>query len=197
MAACLRNGWPDLDAAGLRDREREHGVEEVARHRERDDGQADRDQNRAAQHVERLAVQGVRLEVEHGQPDPHRGKDLHQREPPVGHEQPEAGEQHHERADHERERGEHAARAAQPEHRLLDLRLVVLLDRPHERADAARERGRPPISRRARQKAPERRGRPSCSWVANVPRARSRLLSAGDDGGCDHQRERDQHTERT
>ena len=144
-------------------REREHGVEEVARHGERDDGQADRDQDRAAQHGERLAVQGVGLEVEHGQPDPHGGQDLDQREPPVGHQQPEAGEQHHECADHERERGEHAARAAQPEDRLLDLGLVVLLDRAYERANAGGESGRTAIlggiSRRPRSAGADRRAR--------------------------------------
>ena len=61
--------------------------------------------------------------------------------------------QHHERADRQRERSEHAARAAQPEDRLLDLGLVVLLDRPHERADAGRRKRPDGAPRRIQQKA--------------------------------------------
>ena len=76
-------------------------------------------------------MQDVGLEVEHGQPNPHRGKDLHEGEPPVRHQQPETLKQHHERADGERERSKNAARAAEPENRLLDFGLVVLLDCPH------------------------------------------------------------------
>ena len=78
----------------------------------------------------------VHLQVERHQPDPHRREDLHQRQPPVGDEQPEAVEQQRDRSDHEGERRERPARAAQPQDGLLDLRLVVLLDRPGEPADA-------------------------------------------------------------
>ncbi len=105
-----------------------------------DDRQADRDQHRAGQVAERLAVEQVALEVVHREPDPHRGDDLDQRQSPVGEDQPQAVEQQCEGADGERERGEHAPGPAQPQNRLLDLRLVVVLDRADERLDAMHER---------------------------------------------------------
>ena len=150
MFPCLRDGRPDLGAAGLRDREGEHGVEEEARDRDRDDQQAGWDQNGAAHDGEGFVVQHVRLEIEHRQPDPHRREDLHEGEPPVGDEQPEPVEQHHERADGERERGEDAPRLAEPQDRLLDLGFVVVLDGPHERPDTRQERSEPPLASAAR-----------------------------------------------
>ena len=135
----LRDGRPNLGATRPRDREREHRVEEEARHGDRDDGQDDRDEDRAAEHVEGVALQHVDPEVRHRHPDPDRREELYEREAPVGHEQLESVEQQREGADREREWREHAPRAAQAEDRLLDPGLVALLDGAHERADTSRQ----------------------------------------------------------
>ena len=124
---------------GVRDREREHGVEEEAARGDGDDQECERDQDWPANDVKRLAVQHVQLQIEHRQPDPHGWKQRDQSEAPVSDDQLQGVEQNRDRADRKGKWREYLARAAQAENRLLDLRLVAVLYRPEERPDASDE----------------------------------------------------------
>ena len=119
---------PDLRPARPGDGEREHGVQEETRRRDRGHGQHQRDHDRPGQFVKRLPVQHVRLQVEHGGPDPHRRQHLDQGEPPVREQQLHPREQHGNGTDGQRERSQPAPGPAQLQDPGFDGRHIAVPD---------------------------------------------------------------------